>query len=254
MTTNSDDRDGMRQNADADPVVENPALPRMDADAEVRPEPVAGEIRLMDDSSPTLTPRGGRGLMDEVPGDTTPRAAPGPDGYPMQRPASRPGAAARSAEAGGYLRLLMRVENGDMSVVGASRVPGPLGRPGQVQGGLAYEVSLGAQQIGAGDVPDPGFRRGVTDPEHPDRGHALVEAPGYEFTARIPVDQIRTESLPDVQITVYRLNSEQPTSLHPSVPLRAQAGRVTEELTTLRGIRTDELPQDVRISLERALA
>jgi hypothetical protein len=251
MTT-SDNHGGMVQNADADPIVENPALPRMDVDAEVRPYPVGGEIRLMGDGSPGPT-GGGRGFMDDVPADTTPQA-PSAQGYPPQRPAGRAGAAARSDEPGGYLRLMMRVENGAMSLVGVSRVPGPLSRPGPVQGGFAYEVSLGAQQIGAGDVPDPGYRRGLASPDRPDRGHAFVEAPGYEFTARVPVDQIRAESLPDVQITVYRLDSRQPTALHPSSPLRAQAGRVAEEVTTLRGIRMYELPQDVRVSLERALS
>jgi hypothetical protein len=253
MTT-SDNNDGNRQDADADPIVENPALPHMDVDANVRPDLIGGEIRLMDDGSPTPTRGGGRGLMDDVPADTTPPTRLGPAGYPPQRPAGRSGAAARSDAAGGYLRLLIRVENGDMSVVGASRVPGPLSRPGPVQGGLAYEVSLGAEQIGAGDVPDPGYRRGVASPGRPDRGHAFVEAPGYEFTARIPVDQIRAESLPDVQIAVYRLDSEQPTAFHPGSPLRAQDGRIAQELTALRGIRTEELPQDVRVSLERALS
>jgi hypothetical protein len=243
---------GPRQGDGTDPIVDNPHLPLMDVDTQPRPQAIAGEILLMDDVRPDA-PEAGRGRMPDTPAAVTPDSPP-EGGYPPQRPAQRPAAASRADEAGGYLRLLMQVKEGVMSVVGASRVAGPLVQPGPTQGGLAYAVDLGSEQLGAGDVPDPGVRRGLASPDRPDRGHAFVEAPAYEFTVRIPIEQVRMESLADMQIAVYRLDSAQVTELRADQPLRAQVGRAAERLTTLRGIRTEELAEEVRVSLERALS
>lgn len=243
----SSDAPGPYQDDSAEPVVENPRLPRMDDKPEQRPS--SGQTRLMDEHTAAEMTEGGRGQMAPVPSDLR-VTSPADSEYPPQHPA--PGLSA-AAESGGYLRLLLRVDDGEMSLVDASRVAGPLSQPGPVHGGLAYAVSLGQQQLGAGDVPDPGIRRSFAPPDQPERGHALVEVPSYEFTARVPADQVSTTNLPDLQVAVYRLDSDQATQLATDQPLREQVGRVAKEVSRLRGVHIEQLPQQVRVSLERAL-
>jgi hypothetical protein len=239
-----------RQREDAEPVADQPDLPRMD-EPETRRTPGVSQDRLMDEHTPPAAADAGRGEMAAIPaelGVTRP-----PDGeYPPQQP--RPGAPAAPGEpGGGYLRLQLRVDDGEVSVIGASRVAGPLRMPGPLQGGLAYEVTIGPRQLGAGDVPDPGVRRGFVPPDQPERGHSVIPMPSYEFTARFPADEVSTVNLPDLQVTVYRLDPGQAVSLTADRPLREHVGRVAQEVATLRGIRTERLPQEVRASLERAL-
>ena len=178
------------------------------------------------------------------------RECPTPDQYPPQRPRS---ATSRADDLAAYLRLLLRVEN---ELCRWSTPAGCLARSiqsGPVQGGLAYAVSLGFEQLGAGSVPDPGVRRSVVAPDRPERGHAFFAAPSYEFTARVAIGQVSLDTVRDLDISVYRLDSTQPTPLRSDEPLRARVGRVAEEVTALRGIRLEQLPQAVRLRLEQAL-
>jgi hypothetical protein len=231
-----------------EPVVERPDLPRMD-DGDVRQREIKGRIRFMDDG-PADTGGGARGLMADIPPEDARESVPSPGEYPPQRPRR---ATFQAEELDGYLRLLLRVEDGVVSVVDASRVPGPLIQSGPVQGGFAYAVSLGSEQLAAGDVPDPGVRRGVVAPDRPERGHAIFGAPTSEFTARVPIGKVSLDTIRDLDISLYQLDSTQPTPLRSDEPLRARVGRLAEEVTVLRGIRLEQLPQEVRVRLERAL-
>ena len=190
--------------------------------------------------------------MADVPvGGRAREDVPTPDEYPPQRPRS---ATSRADDLAAYLRLLLRVENGAMSLVDAEPGAWPARfESGPVQGGLAYAVSLGFEQLGAGSVPDPGVRRSVVAPDRPERGRAFFAAPSYEFTARVAIGQVSLDTVRDLDISVYRLDSTQPTPLRSDEPLRARVGRVAEEVTALRGIRLEQLPQAVRLRLEQAL-
>jgi hypothetical protein len=243
------DASGPHQGESTDPIVEQPHLPRM-AEAEPLQQLVGGVTRLMDDPAASGGIGGGRGQMSPVPAELR-AALPTDGGYAPQQPVSAVPTAA--AEGAGYLRLQLRVDNGEMSLVGVSRVSGPLSQPGPVHGGLAYEVSLGQRQLGAGDVPDPGVRRGLHPPDRPESGHAVVELPSYEFTARVPADQVSAVNLPDLHVAVYKLDSGQATRLTADRPLLAQVGRTAEEVASLRGVHVEQLPHDVRAGLERAL-
>jgi hypothetical protein len=243
MARNGSDPAGEpRQREGADPIADNPSLPRMDDEA-ARQTPAGGP--LMDEHTAPASDAAGRDEMAPVPTELSAAPPPGGD-YPPQQP--RPGAGRTNGD--GYLRLLLRVDDGEVSVVGASRVPGPLRTSGPLQGGLAYEVSIGPEQLGAGEVPDPGVRRGFAPPDDPARGHSVVEVPSYEFTARFPAGGLSPGDLPDLQVTVYRLDGGQAV---PLPTLREQSGRATREVAALRGIRTEGLPQAVRVDLERAL-
>jgi hypothetical protein len=83
--------------------------------------------------------------------DTPPWSGQGPQKPKADR------AAPSSTE--GYVRVELHSANGQLSVVGASEVPGPLTIPSAVINGLAYEVLLDDQQIALGSIPDVGLRR-----------------------------------------------------------------------------------------------
>lgn len=236
-----------RQGTTTEPFVEHSDLPRM-GEQDLAPRPIRGQVRLMDDSGATGV-TGGRGEMSSAPNGLGPEPPTTGDHPPQEPVASR----AAAGDSGGYMRLHLRVDDGAMSVVAAKYVPGPLAAPAPMQGGLAYEVSLGQEQLGAGDVPDPGVRRGLVSPDAPERGHHVVEVPSYEFTVRIPVERLSRVNLPDVQVTVYRLDASQVIHATNAQPLQAQTGHVVEEVARLNGIRMEELPTDARNNIEQAL-
>ena len=87
----------------------------------------------------------------------------------------------------GYVRLRLRVSDGEMSVVGAKAVEGPLVEP-RLQGALAYEATVGEKRVAAGGIPDVGQRRSFPDPEGKgvSAGHHVERAQTYEVNVRIP--------------------------------------------------------------------
>lgn len=233
-----------RQGTTSEPIIEHSDLPAM---GEVAPRPIRGRIRLMDEPVAAEV-GGGRGEMPPVPA-TLAAEAPTEGDYPPQVPVPTRAA----GDSGGYMRFHLRVDDGAMSVVAAKWVPGPLAAAAPMHGGLAYEVSLGQDQLSAGDVPDPGVRRGFVPPDEPERGHQVIEVPSYEFTARVPAERLSRVNLPDVQVAVYRLDASQVVHATNVQPLQAQAGHVAEEVARLNGIRMEELPTDARNNIEQVL-
>lgn len=114
-------------------------------------------------------------------------------------------------EAGeGYVRLRLLVENGEMKVVGARAVAGPLLREQAVHGELAYEIRIGRQRIALGTIPDVGEIRSFPppNPTPETHGHHIVESANYEFTVRIPRQQFTRETINDLEIHVIRTKGE----------------------------------------------
>ena len=97
----------------------------------------------------------------------------------------------------GYVRLRLRVTDGEISVVGAKAVEGPLVEP-KLQGALAYEATVGEKRVAAGGIPDVGERRSFPDPEGKGvmRGHHVEELKTYEVNVRIPKVQVSAAALP----------------------------------------------------------
>jgi hypothetical protein len=238
------------QDDKAGPFIERPSLPAM-GEGETEPRPTDQPPRLMAEKAVPQPGAAGRGEMAPVP-DEGDRAGAGTADAGNDRPQQVREPTPRAA-APGYLRLRLRVDRGEMRLVGVSRVEGPLAPPEPVQGGLAYEVTIGQQQLGAGTVPDPGVQRAFQPLDAPEKGHFLVEVPSYEFTARVPADMVSIASLPDVHISVYRMDAGQVIQTAPDRPLRQQVGQYAEEVAALRGIDPEQLPHQVRTHLDRAL-
>src|SRR3990170_3390856 len=118
-----------------EPVVDNPRLARMTG-KRPRTTQIEGKILLMAEEPKTDT--GKRNRMQPVGKVSSQRV---PKVRPDQK-AAPPSKAAREAavakEPAGYVRLRLRVKDGELSVLGAKAVEGPLVES-KLQGQLAYE-------------------------------------------------------------------------------------------------------------------
>jgi hypothetical protein len=132
-------------------------------------------------------------------------------GNPQQPPSQEPPDQERSAQAhrGGeqYLRLTVRVDEGELSIVDSQLVDGPLAQASAFQGGFAYEVTDGSRLLHAGSIPDLGVVRGFAHPNGTleQERHHTYELSTYEFDARVPVPALRAADLSKVSIALYRV-------------------------------------------------
>lgn len=153
-----------------------------------------------------------------------------------------------------YIRLQLHVENGEISVIGARSVPGPLISEERLQGEIVYEVSTGQKLLAAGSLPTLGEARGLPHPEGtPEQQmHHITELSSDEFTVRIPQEELSLELLPDLQITVYRAKAGAPDQFLTSQPLSFQFGERLREVARLQGIHLAGLPEGVQRELRQA--
>jgi hypothetical protein len=183
----------------APPVVENPKLPSME-DAEPRPKRIKGEILMMPDKPGSQ--KGAKNMMGapSVKGAAK-KSAKGGD-LPPQQPIKGSGKTSEK-----YLRLRVRVENGQMSVIDGHEVAGPLAEPTALPGSYAYEVTLGSQRLHAGSLPDLNVVRSFPNPNGPpaEQTHHTYEVPIYEFNVRVPSAAISASTLPQTEIALYRV-------------------------------------------------
>lgn len=182
------------------------------------------------------------------PGGARPATRPGkvPDQDP--KPERRDVREARES----YVRLRLRVEGGQISVVGVREVEGPLVQPEQVHAGLTYEASLGKRRLAVGSIPDVGAERSFPDPERPERGHFVSERPSYEVSVRVPRAELSRSNIGRLQLALYRTKelTERPLETARGVE---QFQRELRKVARLK-LRPDALSASVRKELDRILS
>lgn len=235
----------------AKPVVTDARLGRM-KDGAVRPRRISGKILNMD-----ATPKpdgGGKGRM--APFDPEASARQPRDRGEQAEPRAPTGAGAKRGSEG-YVRLRLRVHGGDVTVVGAKAVEGPLASR-RLAGPLLYEATLGSRRVAVGSVQDAGERRSFPHPkpEVPEMsGHHVAPVPSYEVLVRIPRGAVPVKSLPRLQVTLFRVKEPLPVDraerLGPT-PVAAQFTRELREVGCVRGIRPDRLESSVAAELRAA--
>lgn len=239
----------MKTGRGVEPVVEHPKLPRM-TDKPPRPKKIEGKILLMAEK-----PRADTGKTKRMP----PVAKTGRGPVPSERGDQEAPRAARptAKEPEGYVRLRLRVHNGEMSVVGAKAVEGPLVES-KLQGAMAYEVTLGPRRVAAGGVPDAGERRSFPDPKATtaeQQGHYVTELPSYEVNVRVPKEQVSLAALPRLEIALYRIKEELPEEA-PALAAETRLGvafeRELREVGRLKGIKPDTLDEPVADEVKKA--
>jgi hypothetical protein len=226
------------------PIVNVPERPLMEAVGQVKTVLRNTLLPLM--GTDFSTPASGGNLMTKVQdiAQTTPQ-------HDLQKPRSDQ---AGTSPSDGYLRVEMRFENGQVSVIGAGEVPGPLTMPSAVINGFAYEVLLGDQQIALGSLPDVGLRRAFAnrDVPGPEGKHRFIPVPTFDFFVRIPKTQISEVNLPNLTILLHNVRNA-PDRLVPGAALQEQSGVETEEVARFRGLSSERLPAEVRPLFEKIM-
>jgi hypothetical protein len=154
----------------------------------------------------------------------------------------------------GYIRVEIHAANGQLSVIGASEVAGPLRIPSAVINGLAYEVLLDDQQIALGSIPDVGLRRAFAnrDVPSPEGKHRFIQVPAFDFFVRMPKAHVSDTNLPKLTIVLHNVR-QAPDRLVPAVALQSQSGVETIEVARLSGLSLDRLPVEARPLFEKVL-
>lgn len=154
----------------------------------------------------------------------------------------------------GYIVLRMRVQNGEMSVIGARRVEGPfLEDSNLVQSGLTYEAFLKDRRVALGSIIDFGEQRSFPRPDaDPAReGHHITTLPSFDFNFKISADKIALKDLPALNISLYRFKEHVGDLRLSEAPLREQFAREIRVVAEMNGIRTDRLKGDVKKAIRQ---
>jgi hypothetical protein len=160
-----------------------------------------------------------------------------------RRPRSRGAGSPREQ----YIRLRIRVNNGRLSVVDSHLVDGPLGQERGFPGSNAYEVTLGDRLLHAGALPDMGVQRSFPNLDGPPRqhGHYLTERTTYEFTARLPADEVTRETIKEIAVRLHRVKQEARTDQLGEAPLALQFARELRPIAELVGLPDSVLPEAI---------
>ena len=258
---------------DAQAVIEDPNLPRMGEKPARAGRAKGGKV--MDVNAKPA--RGGKDHMgagrkapattaksrSKKPGDAFPDqvAGKGQAAKSSARKPGAPGTARGRASTGGrasesYLRMRMRVENGEMSVVDVREVEGPLSMPDNLPSGFVYEVTLGPKRVAVGSVPDLGEWRSFPSPSGPAelRVHHITSLPDAEFTMRIPREEVSLSALPKTEVALYQV--KEPAGDRPiprGLSLEAEFTNEIREIARLKGIMVNVLPKEAQKEIRRAL-
>jgi hypothetical protein len=213
----------------APPVTENPKLGRME-DAIANPPGAKAKGQLMPASA--KAPKGGKNAMGSfrktgAKAKTTKAAASSPQ---------EPKKEAKPSE--GYVRLHVRVDNGQMSVIGSQQVDGPLAEVSAFPGGHAYEVTLEGKRLHAGALPDLNLVRSFPNPNGPpqEQLHHTYELPTYDFNVRVPRQALTSKALSKVEVALYRVKDTVPKVLAGIQPLADAHDRELREVARMKGL------------------
>lgn len=208
-----------------------PALPDLPARsllAGLRPETARRDAPLPPGA--VMAEVGGRKLKrpggDVMPKVSTARstglATIGNEIVPMRAGNGKKGGELLPIAGAGYVRVLASVVDGEIVLRDLTRVDGDLADPGPLFGGVGYEVVLDGKHVHAGDVPDPGVRRGFAPPDDPNRGHSFVAVEDFDFVIRIPMAKVPVGRIPDLAVSVFQVHGESVLAPVGDTPLTKQ--------------------------------
>ncbi|HXV59027.1 MAG TPA: hypothetical protein VD704_14280 [Gaiellaceae bacterium] len=232
----------------------NARLPKM-AETPPKPRSIKGRVVLMAEQ-----PKADAGRTKRMAPVVKARAARAPSRRPdmEEPPAAKGRAAARTAKAPrGYVRLRLRVRDGELEVVGAKAVEGPLVQS-KLQGELAYEVTVGDKRVSAGAIPDAGERRSFPDPKAKDpemQTHHVTQLRTYEVNVRVPKEEVSASALPKLEVALYRVKQELPpegAAAAVAGPIGPRFQQQLREVGRMKGIRTEKLSDPLAKELKEA--
>ena len=147
-----------------------------------------------------------------------------------------------------YVRLTVRVEGDQMSIVDSHLVAGPLAETTVFQAGFAYEVLVGDRRLHAGSIPDLATFRSFVNPKGKgaQRAHHTYKLSNYEFEARVPLAQLRDADLSKIAVALYRVKQADHVGAVPAMlsrrSLAAQREQQFREMGRVEGMPDWALP------------
>jgi hypothetical protein len=162
----------------------------------------------------------------------------------------------RSAEpAGRYVRVRVRVENDQMSIIDSHLVESALVMPRVLQGSHVYEVTDGTRVLHAEAIPDLGVVRSFADPDPaapPElRRHHSYQLPVLEFDARVPAQHLTARTLGEISVVLYRMKQQPSTPVRSEERLGVQFENELREVARIDGIPAKLLPAGLRARSSR---
>jgi hypothetical protein len=146
---------------------------------------------------------------------------------------------------GSYVVLRMRVQNGELSVIGSKKVDSPLVvNENIVQGGLAYEVFVDNARVVIGSIPDFGEQRSFARPGTHE--HFITQLPSFDFNLRVPSDKVSLEHLPKLNISLYKFKEQVPDLQLTALPLHQQFTKEVRVVAQMQGIQVANLHPEVK--------
>ncbi len=230
----------MRAGRNIEPIVGFPKLAEM-TEKPLRPKAIGGKVLQM-----AAEPKADTGKTNRMAAFKRSAKVAAPKKYGDQKPPSTRILKKETTEKepAGYVRMRLRVKDGEMSVIDAKAVEGPLVEP-KIQGALAYEATLGPRRVAAGAIPDVGEKRSFPAPKGkgPQSGHFVTPLESYEINVRVPKEEVTLKSLPRLEVAVYRVKEDLPVvhtaSLRPAA-LGAQFEKQVREVGRLKGFQPEK--------------
>jgi hypothetical protein len=188
---------------------------------------------------PKVTKGGKKGVATKKAGVRMGRARLGTEQVGLKQTADAPE---------GYVRFRVRVEDEKMTIVDSQLVDSTLIAPAAVYGNFAYEVTHGQARLHVDSIPDIGGTRSFANPEGPreEQRHNITELSNYEFDVRVPVKELTSTTLPEIDIALYRVKERTQSMAPGPMPLNVQFERELREVARLQGIPSDALPPSMR--------
>lgn len=238
----------MRLGRDIGPIVGFPKLSMM-SDKPPRPKSIAGKVLRME-----AEPKADAGKTNRMAPFKKPGRVVTPKEFDEQK-IGRISKETTEKEPAGYVRLRLQVRDGDVSVLGAKAVEGPLVEP-KLQGALAYEATLGKKRIAAGAIPDVGEKRSFPAPKAKGEQatHFVTPLETYEINVRVPKDEVTLEKLPRLEVALYRMKEDVPRVHRAALldaPLAVQFEKQVREVGRLKGFQPEK-HKDVAAELRKA--
>lgn len=228
-------------------IVEDTKKPNM-SEAMVKPRLIKGKIvNMADDPSPS---KATRNTMDPVPKPSRKRpTAPLQLGEQMASEEPVP-----EQQGLGYFRIRLSMIDGVMTARSAKFVEGPLLEEESVSPGITYDAKIGQKRVAFGDVPDPTEWRSHPDPSAKGEraGHHVTELSSYDFTVRIPSDQVTEKTIEDLRVTLYRWRGKGPGEHISISELSREPKSAVETLGAMSGMQIADAPAPLKKELRQA--
>lgn len=245
-----------RMKDDEQPVVEDADLPEMDDELnnQSQTEEEDGDSFMLDDPQPDfegeIAEDDEPNLMDPVPDEVAEIAIESTQRELKQQESREEEVPVREE---GYIRLRLQVDDDELSVTDARVIEGPLITSEKPFGEFVYEVTRNQRLLSTDSILDAGVKRSYPSPEHPSMGHINTPLSSLEFNVRVPRQELSESTLPETDITVYRVKESVPDTMSDEQPIDAQFTRELREVSRLEGIQIEELDEDSQQRLKNAL-